>query len=87
MEADRRDRQDRAGDRLVVGDALLDKVADDDEEDQVEGLQGAELTPSHEAGEEVDEDEDDRGADDDVHGGLGKVELGPGDLEIGFEPS
>src|SRR5436305_1614520 len=45
---DRPDRQRRPGDRVVaLGDALLDEVARDHEQDEVEGLQRPELALSH----------------------------------------
>ena len=58
-----------AGQRVVaLRDALLDEVADDDEQDDVEGLGRAQLPPSHDAREQVDEREDDECAEDEVHG-------------------
>ena len=60
----------RAGHReVVLGHSLLDQVAEHDEQDQVEGLQGRELPAPDRAGHEPDEDEEDDCADDDVHQG------------------
>ena len=58
-----------AGDReVVLRDALLDEVADHDEQDQVERLAASDSSrrPDH-ARQEEDEDEPDDGADDEVH--------------------
>src|SRR5207253_3054363 len=47
--------------------ALLERVAEDDQEDQVEGLEARQLSAPDRAHEHEQEEEDDRGAEDEVH--------------------
>ena len=59
----------RAGQRVVaLRDALLDEVADHHEQDQVERLHRAQLAPPDRARDHEDEHEDERGAQDEIHG-------------------
>jgi hypothetical protein len=61
-------REQEAGERVVaLGHTLLDQIAEDDEQDEVERLHGRQLAPSHHTREEEDEDERQDGSDDDVH--------------------
>ena len=54
---------------IVLRHALLEQVADDDEEQQVERLERAQLAPADQPRQQEDEDEREEGADDDVHQG------------------
>ena len=66
----RADREDRARHReVVLRHALLDEVADHDQQDHVERLERRELAPSHDPRHEPDEGEEDDCAEDDVHQG------------------
>ncbi len=65
---DRPSREHEPGHReVVLRHALLDEVADHDEQDQVEGLERGELPPAHDPRQEKDEEEREEGAEDDVH--------------------
>src|SRR4029434_8227075 len=54
---------------VVLRDPLLDQVAEDDPEHEVEGLERRELAPPDGARHEPDEQEERDGAEDDVHYG------------------
>src|SRR4051794_3912226 len=70
-ERDRRDDRRRAGQGVVaLSDALLDEVAHDDEQDHVERLHRAELAPADRTRDPEDQEEDEDGAEDEVHGRL-----------------
>ena len=58
----------RADESVALRDALLDEVADHDEQDEVEGLHRAELAAPDRARDDEQEEEDDDGAQGDVHG-------------------
>src|SRR5213596_1259634 len=79
---ERDDDRRRAGQRVVaLGDALLHEVADDDEQDEVEGLHRAQLAPADHAREQQDEEEDVGRAEDEVHNRrLGQGGQGPRDV-------
>src|SRR6185503_16587860 len=67
-EGERADREDEPRERHVaLGHPLLDEVADHDDEDQVERLEGGQLTATGDAEQDVDEDEGGGGPKDDVH--------------------
>src|SRR5205823_11297288 len=53
---------------VALRHTLLDQVAHDDEEDQVDRLERAELLPAGDARQEDDERKGERCAEDDVHG-------------------
>jgi hypothetical protein len=58
-----------AGQRVVVlGEALLDRVARHDEQDDVERGQRGELAPSDHARDREDEEVEEDGAEDEIHG-------------------
>ncbi len=60
----------RAGHRIVaLREPLLEGVADDDQQDEVERLEGRQLPPSHQPHEQEDEDVQDDCADRDIHAG------------------
>jgi hypothetical protein len=59
--------QDPPERHVALGDSLLEQVADDDEQDDVEGFEGAELATSHDARHDDDEHVRPECADDDVH--------------------
>ena len=78
--------EERAGDReVLLGHALLDEIADHDEHDEVERLHAGQFSPPDHAHEHPDEDEDDGGADDDVH--YGKTAISWSRARIGAPPS
>src|SRR5205814_399155 len=54
---------------LVLGQPLLDRVADDDQEDEIEGLERRELAAPGDARQEEDEGEEDEGSNRNVHQG------------------
>ena len=54
---------------VVLRHALLDEVADHHEQDQVERLQRGELAPADHPRQQVDEEEGDGCADDEIHQG------------------
>ncbi len=65
---DRAAREHEAGHReVVLGHALLDEIADHDEQDQVERLERGELPPPDDPRHEEDEEEREGCAEDDVH--------------------
>ena len=65
---DRASREHEPGHReVVLRHALLDEVADHDEQDQVERLERGELPPAHDPRQEEDEEEREECAEDDVH--------------------
>ena len=69
-EGERRCGEDRAGERVVLlGDALLDDVAEGDQQEQLERREVGERAPLHPTGEEEQEDEHHRRAQDDLHYG------------------
>src|SRR5215211_2414968 len=57
---------------VVLGDALLDQIAENHEHDQVEGFHGGELTPPDHPEQEKDNEKGDECANRDVHG-YGKI--------------
>jgi len=68
-DGDRSDDEDCAGQRIVVlRQALLERVAKHDQQDQVEGLEGAELTLADDPGQQEHEGKDEDGAENEVHG-------------------
>src|SRR5206468_8205909 len=68
--ADRPDGDDGALDRVVVlSQALLDRVAEHDKQDQVERLQRRQLAPPDHARQQIDEQEERDASERDVHYG------------------
>ena len=68
---DRAAREHEPGHReVVLRHALLDEVADHDEEDQVERLERGELAPADDPRHEEDEEEREGCSEDDVHGSV-----------------
>lgn len=67
----RADGEDRSGDRGVLAcDALLDEVAHGDEDDELERAELAESRAADDACDGPEDEEDDGGANDGLHGGL-----------------
>jgi len=67
---DRADRDDSARDRVVVlGQPLLNRVSEHDQQDQVEWLQRRQLAPPDHARQHVDEGEERDAAESEVHYG------------------
>ena len=66
---DRPDREKRAGERVIVlRQALLHRVAEHDQQDQVERLERRQLSPADHPHQHVEKDEDEDAAENDVHG-------------------
>ena len=85
QQGDRADREDGGGDRRVVlSDALLNEVSDDEEQDELEGSHFAELAFAERAEYEPNEQIHESSADNDVHVFLSGCEVGreggPGDV-------
>ena len=65
---DRADSEERTGERVVVlRETLLDRVAEDDDQDQVERLERRQLAAADDPRQHEQEAEDDDRAKDDVH--------------------
>jgi hypothetical protein len=67
-----------ASESSLERDRLLHQIAHRDQQQELEGVELGELVLAHASQDEPDEDEDERGADDDVHGSrlLGQHEGG-----------